>query len=112
LYFKPVRALTEAELTLVAGLQRDPEVDELIRMNYKPNEPAAPALEALFESSEPAPAPAPVKAKAKPAPVVVEEVEEDEEEAVAPVVKSKAKAQPAPTGKTDDLSDLMGEWDD
>lgn len=113
LYFKPVRALTEAELTLVAGLQRDPEVDELIRMNYKPNEPAAPALEALFESPEPAPAPVPVKAKAKPAPVVVEEVEvEDEEEAVAPVVKPKAKAQPAPTGKTDDLSDLMGEWDD
>lgn len=113
LYFKPVRALTEAELKIVAELQKDPEVEELIRMNYKPNEQAAPALVSLFESPEPTPAPA--KKEVKPVPVAVEEDEdedEDEDEVVAPVVKPKAKPKPAPTDKTGDLSDLMGEWDD
>jgi hypothetical protein len=108
LSFKPIRALTESELGMVARLQKDPEVDELIRMDYKPTEQQQAAPEALF-----APEPEPVKAKAakKPAPVVVEE-DSDEEEEEAPVVKPKAKAQPTPSATAPNLSAMIGNWDD
>jgi hypothetical protein len=106
LSFKPIRALTETELGMVARLQKDPEVEELIRMDYKPTEQQQATPEALF-----APEPAPVKAKAekKPAPVVVEEDSDEDEE---PVVKPKAKAPPAPPAAPLNLADMVGNWDD
>jgi len=115
LHFKPIRALSETELALVARLQKDPEVEELIRMNYKPNEPQEEVAGSLFADSEQQQAEPPkAKPKVKLAPVVevVEEDEDEEEEEPAPVVKTKAKAQPAPTQQVPNLTDLMGEWDD
>lgn len=113
LYFKPIRALSETELAMVARLQKDPEVEELIRMNYKPNESQEEVAGSLFDGSEPEQA-APPKAKKKPVPVAEEadEPEAEAEDEPAPVVKPKAKAQPAPAAQAPDLTDLMGEWDD
>jgi hypothetical protein len=107
LSFKPIRALTESELGMVARLQKDPEVDALIRMDYKPTEQQEAAPAALFASE-----PEPVKAKVakKPVPVVEEDAGEEEEE--VPVVKSKAKPQVTPAPQTADLADIMGAWDD
>ena len=108
LSFKPIRALTESELGMVARLQKDPEVEELIRMDYKPTEQQQATPDSLF-----APEPAPVKAKAekKPAPVVVEEANDEDEEPEEPVLKPKAKVQPTPS-VTPSLSDMVGNWDD
>jgi hypothetical protein len=107
LSFKPIRALTESELGMVARLQKDPEVDALIRMDYKPTEQQEVAPAALFASE-----PEPVKAKVakKPVPVVEEDAGEEEEE--VPVVKSKAKPQVTPAPQSADLADIMGAWDD
>jgi hypothetical protein len=107
LSFKPIRALTESELGMVARLQKDPEVDALIRMDYKPTEQQEAAPAALFASE-----PEPVKAKVakKPVPVVEEDAGEEEEE--VPVVKSKAKPQVTPAPQSADLADIMGAWDD
>jgi hypothetical protein len=107
LSFKPIRALTESELGMVARLQKDPEVDALIRMDYKPTEQQEAAPAALFASE-----PVPVKAKVakKPVPVVEEDAGEEEEE--VPVVKSKAKPQVTPAPQSADLADIMGAWDD
>jgi len=110
LYFKPIRALSETELAMVARLQKDPEVEELIRMNYKPNEAQEEVAGSLFDGSEPQQAAAP-KPKKKPVPVVEEDDEEEDDEP-APVVKPKAKPQPAPSPHAPNLTDLMGEWDD
>jgi hypothetical protein len=109
LYFKPIRALSETELAMVARLQKDPEVEELIRMNYKPNEPQQESAGSLFDGSEPQQV---AQTKKKPAPVVEEEVDEEEDDEPAPVVKPKAKAQPAAAPQVPNLTDLMGEWDD
>jgi hypothetical protein len=107
LSFKPIRALTESELGMVARLQKDPEVDALIRMDYKPTEQQEAAPAALFASE-----PERVKAKVakKPVPVVEEDAGEEEEE--VPVVKSKAKPQVTPAPQSADLADIMGAWDD
>jgi hypothetical protein len=116
LYFKPVRALSESELVLVAQLQKSVEVEELIRMDYKPNEKQEEVQEAaptsLFDTDEQEQVVLP-KPKKKPVPVVEEAVEpeaEDDEDEPAPTVKAKAKTQLAP--QSPDLTDLMSEWDD
>jgi hypothetical protein len=112
LSFKPIRALTESELGMVARLQKDPEVDALIRMDYKPTEQQEAAPAALFA---PEPEQKSVKAKVdkKPVPVVEEDEEEEEEEEEAPVVKSvKGKPQATPAPQSADLADIMGAWDD
>ena len=107
LSFKPIRALTEVELRMVAELQKDPSVDDLIRMDYKPNQ--APSGASLFGDQ---PKAIEAKPKAKPAPVVEEDDEPDVAEDEAPVVKKKAKPQETPVAKSPDLSDIMSAWDD
>jgi hypothetical protein len=106
LFFKPIRPLEESELEIVARLQKDPEVDRILVMDYKSsgvdgNTQSEPTTPSLFdESAETKKKP---EKKAKPAP--------SEEEAVPePEVKAKPTVTPAAGGI--DLSDVMGEWDD
>jgi hypothetical protein len=120
LFFKPIRPLDEEELSIVARMQLDREVEGLLTMDYKPqdgNTSAKTPAAALFSDSkddddddevEEAPAP---KKKAKPTPPPVEEDDEEEEEAPAPKVKTK-KATPAEPSPAVDISDIMSDWDD
>jgi hypothetical protein len=113
LFFKPIRPLEEDELKIVARLQTDPEVDQLLVMDYKQKVEAEEVADSQESGGSLFAAPAEVKKKSekKAKPALTEEFEEMVAE---PVEEPKVKSKPAPTPAPEkiDLSDVMGEWDD
>lgn len=114
LNFKPVRPLTEEELTVVAELQKNPETAKMLELKISKKEPEeasdAPALAFRDEEAEtPKPEKKAKKSKPKPEPEPEEDDEDDEEED-EPKVKVSRKAKPVE--EPDDLSSLLAGWGD
>lgn len=118
LTFKPVRPLNEAELTIVAELQKDPETAKLVELKISPKEHDEEVPEALSfrdAGSEDEPKTEKPKkdkkAKAKTKkPEPEPEVDEDEDEEEEDEPKVKVSRKPKPVEEPDDLSALLDGW--
>lgn len=97
LFFRPIRPLTEDELKQVIELRDSEDTKRAVTFTVSQTD----HVEAL---------PAPVEEKPKPAAKKAAKVVEEEDDTPAPI--KVTKKAPPPTNDEEDLSKLIGDWDD
>jgi outer membrane biosynthesis protein TonB len=117
LFFKPVRPLTEEELTRVVDLRDTEECKQAVTLTVAQTDgiqkieskPAVKAEEPEVEEEE---APKPKPKRKKPAPKPAKEAEEDDAPVEEPVKKSTQSRKKEVVEEDSDLASILDEWDD
>lgn len=110
LFFRPARALDEAEVQAVLGMRDAPEVQSALTLTVAQADGVQKSGAAPKAKAEPKAEP-----KAAPKPAPKEESEEESDAAVGEpkkVAKKKPEPEPEEDGTENKLANILDEWDD